>query len=55
MNEKNVKGIVKEKQISIPDETLLNYLNPHNFSDYQQSESRIFSITGCTEKNNYIK
>ncbi|MDD4090530.1 MAG: arsenite methyltransferase [Acholeplasmataceae bacterium] len=43
--------VQKEKQIPIPDETLLNYLGPQGLEDYQKSGNGIFSITVYAEKN----
>lgn len=47
--------VQKEKQIPIPDETLLNYLGPQGLADYQKSKSGIFSITVYAEKNNRVQ
>jgi arsenite methyltransferase len=55
LNEIRNSGMVnitvqKEKQIAIPDETLLNYLGQQELEDYRKSESGIFSITVYAEK-----
>jgi len=47
----NIK-IQKDKIISIPDETLLNYLNQNELKSYKESGAGIFSITVYAEKQN---
>jgi len=45
----NIK-VQKEKMITIPDESLLNYLNNAELKDFRESGSGIFSITVYAEK-----
>jgi hypothetical protein len=42
--------VQKEKNISIPDETLLNYLDIKGLTEFKKSGSGIFSITVYGEK-----
>ncbi len=42
--------VQKEKQIAIPDDTLLNYLDQPELADYKKSGNGIFSITVYAEK-----
>jgi len=52
MEEAGLSGIViqKEKIITIPDETLLNYLDQTGLKRFKSSDSGIFSITVYAEK-----
>ncbi len=43
-------AVQKEKQIAIPDESLLKYLKPSEMEAYKQSGNGIFSITVYAEK-----
>ena len=43
-------SVQKEKIISIPDETLLNYLDTKGLKKFKKSGSGIFSITVYAEK-----
>jgi SAM-dependent methyltransferase len=43
-------SIQKEKAIQIPDEILLNYLNPDQLSEFKNSGTGIYSITVYAEK-----
>jgi arsenite methyltransferase len=45
----NIK-VQKDKMITIPDETLLNYLDHTELETFKESGSGIFSITVCAEK-----
>lgn len=47
----NIK-VQKEKIISIPDETLLNYLDKNGLKSFKESGAGIFSITVYAEKSN---
>ncbi len=47
----NVK-VHKDKIISIPDDTLQNYLDQKELKDFKESGSGIFSITVYAEKAN---
>ena len=42
--------IQKEKNINVPDELLLNYLNEQELDEYKNSGKGIFSITVYAEK-----
>ena len=42
--------VQKEKQIAIPDKTLLNYFGQEELEDYKKSGNGIFSITVYAEK-----
>jgi len=44
--------VQKEKMITIPDETLLNYLDQKGLEQFKKSGSGIFSITVYAEKEN---
>jgi hypothetical protein len=44
--------VKKEKMITIPDETLLNYLDQKGLEQFKKSGSGIFSITVYAEKEN---
>jgi arsenite methyltransferase len=44
--------VQKEKMITIPDETLLNYLDQKGLEEFKRSGSGIFSITVYAEKEN---
>jgi len=44
--------VLKEKMITIPDETLLNYLDQKGLEQFKKSGSGIFSITVYAEKEN---
>jgi SAM-dependent methyltransferase len=46
----NIK-VQKEKLISVPDETLLNYLNQNELSVFRESGNGIYSITVYAEKS----
>ena len=45
----NIK-VQKDKMITIPDETLLNYLDQDELQAFKESGSGIFSITVYAEK-----
>ena len=45
----NIK-VQKDKMITIPDETLLNYLDQTELKNFKESGSGIFSITVYAEK-----
>lgn len=52
MREAGLKGITiqKEKETPVPDEILLNYLDPDQLSEFKKSGTGIFSITVYAEK-----
>jgi len=54
MSDARLKNILiqKEKIITIPDETLLNYLDNNGLDEFKKSGSGIFSITVYAEKAN---
>lgn len=48
-------AIQKEKVITLPDETLLSYLDNNELNEFRKSGSGIYSITVYAEKNNEDK
>jgi hypothetical protein len=45
MKNQELKSIVKEKEIELPDSLLLKYMTPDELKTFQRSKTGIFSIT----------